>query len=56
MQEKAFDRLGSNNTISVDVRIICATQRDLKAEVARGCFREDLYYRFNVVPIMLARR
>ncbi len=53
LQEKEFDRLGSSNTISVDVRIICATQRDLKAEIARGAFREDLYYRLNVVPIML---
>jgi two-component system response regulator HydG len=53
LQEKEFNRLGSSNTISVDVRIICATQRDLKAEIARGAFREDLYYRLNVVPIML---
>ena len=53
LQEKEFDRLGGTNPISVDVRIICATQRDLKAEVARGVFREDLYYRLNVVPVTL---
>jgi len=53
LQEKEFDRLGGTSTISVDVRIICATQRDLKAEVAAGNFREDLYYRLNVVPITL---
>ena len=53
LQEKEFDRLGGTNPISVDVRIICATQRDLKAEVARGAFREDLYYRLNVVPVTL---
>jgi two-component system response regulator HydG len=53
LQEKEFDRLGGTHTQSVDVRIICATQRDLKKEVQRGTFREDLYYRLNVVPIML---
>lgn len=53
LQEKEFDRLGGSETISVDVRIICATQRDLKKEAARGAFREDLYYRLNVVPITL---
>lgn len=53
LQEKEFERLGGTETISVDVRIICATQRDLKAEVQRGTFREDLYYRLNVVPITL---
>lgn len=53
LQEKEFDRLGGTQTISVDVRIICATQRDLKEEVANGNFREDLYYRLNVVPVTL---
>lgn len=53
LQEKEFDRLGGTHTQSVDVRIICATQRDLKEEVRKGTFREDLYYRLNVVPIML---
>jgi DNA-binding NtrC family response regulator len=53
LQEKEIDRLGSSETLSVDVRIICATQRDLREEVRKGRFREDLYYRLNVVPIML---
>ena len=53
LQEKEFDRLGGTETISADVRIICATQRDLKKEVHRGTFREDLYYRLNVVPMTL---
>ena len=53
LQEKKIDRLGGTETLSVDVRIICATQRDLKKEVQKGTFREDLYYRFNVVPITL---
>jgi len=53
LQEKEFDRLGGTETISVDVRIICATQRDLKKEVHKGTFREDLYYRLNVVPVTL---
>ncbi len=53
LQEKEFDRLGGTGPISVDVRIICATQRDLKAEVSMGRFREDLYYRLNVVPVTL---
>ncbi len=53
LQEQEFDRLGGTETISVNVRIICATQRDLKKDVADGNFREDLYYRLNVVPIML---
>jgi two-component system response regulator HydG len=53
LQEKEFDRLGGTGTIGADVRVICATQRDLKKEVQRGAFREDLYYRLNVVPITL---
>lgn len=53
LQEKAFDRLGGTETISSDVRIICATQRDLKEEVQKGNFREDLFYRLNVVPLVL---
>ena len=53
LQEREFERLGGTETIEVDVRIICATQRDLKKEVQKGNFREDLYYRLNVVPIYL---
>jgi DNA-binding NtrC family response regulator len=53
LQEKEFDRLGGSGTISVDLRIICATQRDLRKEAAKGAFREDLFYRLNVVPITL---
>lgn len=53
LQEREFERLGGTETINVDVRIICATQRDLKKEAQKGRFREDLYYRLNVVPIHL---
>ncbi|HZX48331.1 MAG TPA: sigma-54 dependent transcriptional regulator [Nitrospirota bacterium] len=53
LQEREFERLGGTSTISVDVRIIGATQRDLKKEIQKGSFREDLYYRLNVVPVQL---
>ena len=53
LQEREFERLGGTNTINVDVRIIGATQRDLKKEVQKGNFREDLYYRLNVVPLYM---
>lgn len=53
LQEGTFERVGDEKSISVDVRIISATNRDLKYEVQRGEFREDLYYRINVVPIHL---
>ncbi|MBN1849289.1 MAG: sigma 54-interacting transcriptional regulator [Deltaproteobacteria bacterium] len=53
LQEGKFERVGDEKTISVNVRIISATNRPLKAEVERGRFREDLYYRLNVVPIYL---
>lgn len=53
LQEREFERLGGTETLAVDVRIICATQRDLRKEVQKGSFREDLYYRLNVVPITL---
>jgi DNA-binding NtrC family response regulator len=53
LQERQFERVGGNETLSVNVRLICATQRDLKEEIRKGSFREDLYYRLNVVPIPL---
>ena len=53
LQEKCFERVGGEKTIEVDVRVIAATNRDLKAEVAQGRFREDLFYRLNVVHISL---
>jgi transcriptional regulator with GAF, ATPase, and Fis domain len=53
LQEKEFERLGGTRSISVDVRIIAATNKNLKAEIAAGKFREDLFYRLNVFPVML---
>jgi transcriptional regulator with GAF, ATPase, and Fis domain len=51
VQEGQFERVGSSQTRTVDVRIVAATHRDLSAAVEAGCFREDLYYRLNVFPI-----
>lgn len=51
LQEKTFEHLGGTKTIKVDVRIVGATNRDLQEAIADGAFREDLYYRLNVVPI-----
>ena len=53
LQEGTFERVGGEETVSVDVRVISAANRDLKREVERKNFREDLYYRLNVVPIEL---
>ena len=53
LQEHEFERVGDTRTIQVDCRIVAATNRDLSDEVSEGRFREDLYYRLNVVPIFL---
>ena len=53
LQEGEFERVGGTRTIKVDVRLICATHRDLEEEVQNGKFRVDLYYRISVVPILL---
>ncbi|GJL79211.1 MAG: acetoacetate metabolism regulatory protein AtoC [Nitrospinaceae bacterium] len=53
LQEKNFERIGENNKISVNTRVIAATNKDLLKEVAKGKFREDLYYRLNVFPIFV---
>ena len=53
LQEQEFERVGDSRTIQVDVRIVAATNRDLTEQIADGTFREDLYYRLNVVPIYL---
>jgi len=50
LQEHKFERVGGNKTIEVDVRVIAATNKDLEKEIANGNFREDLYYRLNVIP------
>jgi len=53
LQEKTLERVGGNRSISVDVRVIAATNRNLEALVKEGKFREDLYYRLNVIPISI---
>ncbi|MBI2601558.1 MAG: sigma-54-dependent Fis family transcriptional regulator [Deltaproteobacteria bacterium] len=51
LQEQSFQRLGDNKTISVDVRVVAATNKNLQEEIERGSFREDLFYRLKVIPI-----
>jgi len=51
LQEQTFQRVGGQQTIKVDVRVIAATNKDLESEIAGGSFRSDLYYRLNVIPI-----
>ena len=53
LQTRKFERLGGEQTLTVDVRILAATNKDLLAEVKKGTFREDLFYRLNVIPIVL---
>ena len=51
LQEKKLSRVGSDKDISVDVRVIAATNKNLEKEIAEGNFREDLYHRLNVIPV-----
>ena len=53
LQERSFERVGGNRTITVNIRIVAATNKDLGAMVARGSFRQDLFYRLNVFPLMV---
>ncbi len=53
LQEHSFERVGGSTTVRCDVRVIAATSRDLKAEIAKGNFRDDLFYRLNVLPVTL---
>ena len=52
LQEKQITRVGGNRVIDVDVRIVCATNKDIEAQVEKGKFREDLFYRINVIPLI----
>jgi two-component system nitrogen regulation response regulator NtrX len=53
LQEQKFERVGGTRTLMVDVRVIAASNKDLEREIERGTFREDLYYRLNVIPIQV---
>ncbi|HPJ68738.1 MAG TPA: sigma-54 dependent transcriptional regulator [Desulfobacteraceae bacterium] len=54
LQEQKFERVGGARTIKVDVRVLAATNKDLEAEIEKGTFREDLYFRLNVIPMRIA--
>ncbi|GAB6192595.1 sigma-54-dependent transcriptional regulator [Desulfocastanea catecholica] len=53
LEERTFERLGATQSSAVDVRIIAATNKDLEKEIEKGLFREDLYYRLNVIPMVM---
>lgn len=53
LQEQTFERVGGERSVTVDVRVVTATNKDLEAEVAAGRFREDLYYRLKIIPVQL---
>jgi DNA-binding NtrC family response regulator len=53
LEERTFERLGATQSSSVDVRIMAATNKDLEKEIEKGSFREDLYYRLNVIPVVM---
>jgi Nif-specific regulatory protein len=53
LQEGEFERVGGTQTVQVDVRVVAATNRDLEAQVREGKFRDDLYFRLNVIPIVI---
>src|SRR6202051_1476763 len=53
LEEQRFERVGSNQTLHVDVRVIAATNKNLEQEIARGSFRQDLFYRLNVIPFFV---
>lgn len=53
LENKTFERLGSTQSVSADIRIIAATNKNLEKEISKGTFREDLYYRLNVIPVSL---
>jgi DNA-binding NtrC family response regulator len=53
LQEREFERVGGSHTLHVDVRLLATTNRDLEQQIRQGGFREDLYYRINVIPILL---